>query len=184
MHPFAAINMIAQRSFSKNNTSSYLFYETTKSYNFRTLESLFEQGSVFSFVVGEGGDYQDGKVNPMIANLHQVEKNEIISNNDILTNTKLGIYSSKMIVHDIYNKNFNFIPKQVADEVFCYYFGQKDKKKTLYYYLVEASAVGMCNDLLLTVTYVVACLFVTARAGKVHTITIALLRLCSQLDDL
>ena len=116
MHPFAAINMIAQRSFSKNNTSSYLFYETTKSYNFRTLESLFEQGSVFSFVVGEGGDYQDGKVNPMIANLHQVEKNEIISNNDILTNTKLGIYSSKMIVHDIYNKNFSVKTFSYKDE--------------------------------------------------------------------
>ena len=56
------INMIV-KVILKNNTSSYLFYETTKSYNFRTLESLFEQGSVFSFVVGGGGDYQDGKVN-------------------------------------------------------------------------------------------------------------------------
>lgn len=52
----------------------------------------------------------------MMANLHQVEKNEIISNNDILTNTKLGIYSSKMIVHDIYNKNFSVKTFSYKDE--------------------------------------------------------------------
>ena len=40
----------------------------------------------------------------------------IISNNDILTNTKLGIYSSKMIVHDIYNKNFSVKTFSYKDE--------------------------------------------------------------------
>ena len=51
--PFACIKHLTDISNSAvNNLSpSYLFYETTKSYNFRTLESLFEQGSVFSFVV-------------------------------------------------------------------------------------------------------------------------------------
>ena len=75
-----------KESSSENSTSSFLFYETTRGFNFRTLESLYNVGPVFDYVVGEGADFQDeksSKVNPMQQNLNQVEKNEFISNNDI-----------------------------------------------------------------------------------------------------
>ena len=119
MRPFDAIRMIAQRSVSENSTSSFIFYETTRGYNFRTLESLYNVGPVFDYVVGEGADFQDeksSKVNPMEVNFNQVEKNEFISNNDILTNTKKGVYASKSIVHDIYNKNYNVQTFSIKNE--------------------------------------------------------------------
>jgi len=116
MHPFDAINMISQRAYSKYNTTSYLFYETIRGYNFRSLEGLFERPSVFDFTPGEGGFFEKEGVNPQETNLGQVEDNQILSNNDILTNIKTGFYASKLIVHDIYNKSYSVKTFSYKDE--------------------------------------------------------------------
>lgn len=107
MHPFDAIDMISQKAATDKNSSSFLFFETTRGYKFLSLEKLFSVGSVFSLNVGQGADYQKKNVNPQEQNLNLVEENRMISNNDILNSTKTGLYASKSIIHDIHNKSYS-----------------------------------------------------------------------------
>jgi len=110
MHPFDAINSIAQRSLSRFETSSYIFYETTRGYNFRSIESLFEEGPVMEYNVGEGDIHEKKGVNPQEVNLNQIESEKIISSNDILNGIRTGLYASKMILHDSFNKTYSETP--------------------------------------------------------------------------
>ena len=107
MHPFDAIDMISQKAATDKNSSSFLFFETTRGYKFLSLEKLFSIGSVFSLNVGQGADFQKKNVNPQEQNLNLVEENKMISNNDILNSTKTGLYASKLIIHDIHNKSYS-----------------------------------------------------------------------------
>ena len=105
MKPFKAISMIAQRSLSDRTTPTYVFYETTKGYHFRSLESLYEQSEIGTYTAGIGDDNANN-ADAVGTNLYQIEKHTFISNSDMLIKTMTGMFSSKIIVHDIYNKSF------------------------------------------------------------------------------
>jgi len=105
MKPFKAISMLAQRSLSEITNPTFLFYEDTRGYNFRSLESLYSEPDVATYTAGIADDNQDN-AKGVESNLYQIEKHSIIHNSDMLNKTMTGLYSSKIIIHDIYNKSY------------------------------------------------------------------------------
>ena len=91
---------------------TYLFYETLKGFNFRTLISLYNnapQMEYTTFVPGTNiipdGQRGAGTID-IFKDLRTILDYEIISNNDSLLNYRTGMYGSKLITHDIISKSY------------------------------------------------------------------------------
>ena len=113
MTPFDLINMAMAESISKVYKSpTFLFFETLRGYHFRSLDSLYAQGSKLTYdAFSDAGlkIHRDGPAKgsvDIMAGLTAVIDWQIISGNDSLVNNILGAYGSKLIVHDIFNKRF------------------------------------------------------------------------------
>ena len=86
---------------------TYLFYETLKGFNFRTLASHYNDASQLEYVIVPPGTNPVGSKNYDILNeLRTVINYEIVSNNDSIANYRTGMFGSKLITHDIINKNY------------------------------------------------------------------------------
>ena len=117
--PFSVIGMALKDStstFAENLSPSYMFYETLKGYNFRTLSSMYSQPvsqTYTTFIAGGlGGDATSIGKNPQgVINIESalasILEYEIVENSDSLYNYTTGVYGSKLIVHNIYNKTFS-----------------------------------------------------------------------------
>jgi len=113
MHPFSAIQMLSQRSVSEtnDNASTYVFYETTKGYHFRTIESLinatpFTEGGP-GYTAGNPDDADiDTGLTPLEKSFFRVQDFQTSNAGDLTTRIKGGMFASKLILHDTYNKNY------------------------------------------------------------------------------
>ena len=94
---------------------TYLFYETLKGFNFRTLTSLYNNAALMeytTFVPGTNvkttkvGTTMDGIID-VYKDLQTVLDYEIVANNDSLVNYRAGMYGSKLITHDIISKSYS-----------------------------------------------------------------------------
>jgi len=105
--PFDVISMALKQStsgLSDNASPSYMFYETFKGYNFRTLASMYAQPISQTYTTHIIGPQPDNeKVQLGLSNIIDYE---IIENSDGLFNFTTGVYGSKLIVHNIYSKSF------------------------------------------------------------------------------
>ena len=110
LHPYDCIKNFATESISsKHKSPHFLFYETTKGIHFRSLESLYAQdiaGEYHSGVIGHHGADVRGKTSDIEQDFKRTITDEVTSNNDMIGNIKGGMLGSKVIVHDIYNKNY------------------------------------------------------------------------------
>ena len=87
--------------------STYLFYETLKGFNFRTLASHYNDASQLEYIIIAPGVNPTGSKNyDILAELRTVINYEIISNNDSIANYRTGMFGSKLITHDIINKSY------------------------------------------------------------------------------
>ena len=105
MSPFRFISRICKDSFSTNGSPHYLFYETTKGFNFRTIENLYQQPTIGTYDTGDIGTLESKTQNI------EVEMKRIIefsrsSNSDMAMSIMTGMLASKIVTHDIYNKTF------------------------------------------------------------------------------
>ena len=120
LRPITALQMLTQRAKNRND-SPFLFFETLKGLNFLSFESLARQDTKTNFTLGVSDTYDDrpSKSTQIGANiirqLGQVEGDELISNS-VLTNTINGMYSSRMLLHDIYNKTYHDIKFKYTDQ--------------------------------------------------------------------
>ena len=104
--PFAAIERLAEQSnsASANSSPSYLFFETTKGYHFRTIDGLCSSDTKFTYRENIPNQLnKQGVIDPM-KNLETLSKYNIVSTRDTVKNMNSGLYSSKLIQHDLYNK--------------------------------------------------------------------------------
>ena len=129
--PFRLIAKFAQQAISKEHGSpTFHFYENLKGYHFRSLESLYSEGSKFTYVestagakVGNtpgitSGPDVDAK---LTRDLSVIQNYSILQGKDFLINAPLGGFSSTMIQHDIFYKKF---------DTFSYnYFDNREKEK-------------------------------------------------------
>jgi len=122
MHPFAAIHMLSQRSVSEvyNDSSTYLFYETTKGYHFRTIESLINspewtEGTP-GFTAGNPNDSDGEEVIDIEKSILRIQEYQILNSADMTTKIKGGLFASKLILHDAYNKNYQTYEYSYAEQ--------------------------------------------------------------------
>ena len=105
--PFDFITKLMRECKSKTDGNPhYLFYETTRGYNFRTLQNLYSLASK--------GSYNNGDVSPdeqAFGGLQEVYDRvvnyEIKGSNDSLMDSRGGLLGGKLISYNIHNKSFN-----------------------------------------------------------------------------
>ena len=86
---------------------TYLFYETLKGFNFRTLASHYNDKSHLEYIVVAPGTNSVGTKNyNVLDELRTVINYEIVSNIDNIVNYRVGMFGSKLITHDIINKSY------------------------------------------------------------------------------
>ena len=125
LNPFVAIGMMCQRSLSnieKSKGAGYLFYETTKGFNFRSWESLCVDGNGERREIKQHFRYVQGNLDPITNKMNKdntsredrisetyknVESYRFTNNfHDVAANTTLGTYGHRVITHNIYNKSY------------------------------------------------------------------------------
>jgi len=86
---------------------TYLFYETLKGFNFRTLASLYNNAPQLDYIAVVPGSNPVGSKDYNILNeMRTVLSYEIVSNNDSIANYRAGMFGSKSITHDIIGKSY------------------------------------------------------------------------------
>jgi len=86
---------------------TYLFYETLKGFNFRTLASLYNNAPQLDYITVVAGSNPVGNKDYDVLNeLRTVLSYEIVSNNDSIANYRAGMFGSKLITHDIISKSY------------------------------------------------------------------------------
>ena len=86
---------------------TYLFYETLKGFNFRTLASHYNDASQLEYIIVTPGTNSAGSKNyDILAELRTIINYEIVSNNDSIANYRTGMFGSKLITHDIISKSY------------------------------------------------------------------------------
>jgi len=109
IRPFKCIKHLSNISNSSlNNASpSYLFYETTKGYHFRTYDSMCREEPKFFFKENVGGQLDEKGVGNVQLELDTLVNYQRVSSKDTVKNINSGMISSKLITHDVYNKRLD-----------------------------------------------------------------------------
>ena len=109
LRPFKCINHLTNISNSSlnNGSPSYLFYETTKGFHFRTFDSMCREEPKFFFKENIGAQLNEVGVVDAQLNLDTLVNYQRVSSKDTVKNINSGMISSKLIAHDVYNKRLD-----------------------------------------------------------------------------
>jgi len=102
LSPIDAIEWLAKRTI-RNNAVNYLFYETMNQSYFFSLDYLAEQKPVATFIHKPRVDDSTG-IGHVAENIFKIDKFYFKKQFDKKENIERGIYSSKLITHDIVKK--------------------------------------------------------------------------------
>lgn len=114
--PFMAIQHLCEISNSKEHKEapSYLFFETTKGFHFRTIDGMCSKDARMVYKENIPNQLStQGTIDP-VKNLETINEFTVLSTKDTIYNMSEGFYSSKLRVHDLYNKtlkdyDFNYL---------------------------------------------------------------------------
>ena len=108
-NPYSLIRDLTTDAIATNGSPHFVFFENLDGIHFRTLESLYNQGSRGEFIASDRGtvDFQAGGITNVEEDLKRVLDYEMVSNNDTKRNIKSGMFASKTVSHNIYQKNFD-----------------------------------------------------------------------------
>jgi len=105
--PLDVIAIATKNAVSKKfNASTYLFWESTKEFNFRTLGNMYSQEPVMTYEYSVSGKRTKDGARDILAELSAIENYVITSSPDAIWNYSTGIFSSELIVHDIISKSY------------------------------------------------------------------------------
>ena len=109
IRPFKCIQHLGNISNSQvNNASpSFLFYETTKGFHFRTFDSICREEPKFSFKETVGAQLNEQGIVDVQSNMDNIVNYQIVSSRDTNKNISSGMLSSKLITHDVYHKRLD-----------------------------------------------------------------------------
>tara|TARA_B100000029_G_scaffold350148_1_gene342560 strand:- start:223 stop:1713 length:1491 start_codon:yes stop_codon:yes gene_type:complete len=113
LKPFKAISMLATKTEPmKYNSSGMLLYEDSTGFRFRSLENMLAIAGVARPVTAKfqmkPRNVKGGTgVTDVIKEMQTVDGYTILDQYDTLKNLANGVYASKMVTHDIFNKNFS-----------------------------------------------------------------------------
>ena len=115
LKPFKAISKLTTNAEPlKYNSSGMLFYEDSTGFRFRSLENMLAISGVARPVVAKfqqkPRNVKGGTgVTDIISEMQTVDGYSIVNQFDTLKNLSNGVYASKVITHDIFNKSFSEI---------------------------------------------------------------------------
>ena len=105
--PFGVIGMATKNAVSKKyNDATYMFFENTRGFNFRTLGNMYSKAPVMTYEYTIPGTRTKDGARDIIQELSAIENYRITSSPDTIYNYTTGIYSSELIVHDIISKSY------------------------------------------------------------------------------
>jgi hypothetical protein len=113
MKPYSAINFLSSQCKSgKYNNAGYLFYETSRGYHFRSLESMLAMGGAvarptrfnFQTQLMQVKDSKKDEVKDIQRRMQGVIRYDFGKQVDALENIRNGLYANRLIVHDAFNK--------------------------------------------------------------------------------
>ena len=117
IRPFRCIKHLSDISNSQlNNASpSYLFYETTKGFHFRTFDSMCRELPKFYFKENVGASLNEKGVIDAQKNLDTLLNFQRVSTKDTVRNLNSGMINSKLITHDVYHKRLDLYKYDYLD---------------------------------------------------------------------
>ena len=114
--PFNMIAQFAKQAVSKEHGSpTYHFYENTRGFHFRSLESMYAEGSKYTYAVVEPGaktgkepGLSDGKVmdEKLTRDLATIQGYSILGRGNFMEAAPSGALSSTLTSHNIFHKNY------------------------------------------------------------------------------
>ena len=114
--PFNMIAEFARQAVSKEHGSpTYHFYENLKGYHFRSLESMYAEGSKYTYANVEPGaktsnvpGLSDGKVmdEKLTRDLAAIQSHKVTSGRHLMVTAPMGGFSSTLTSHNIFHKNY------------------------------------------------------------------------------
>ena len=105
-HPFQLIQNLAREAMATADESPhYLFYENIFGFHFRSVQSLYSQGSQGEYHVGDIGKREEFG-NEQEQNYKRAIDFSIPNRNNSIADIKGGMLGSTIIMHDIYNKRY------------------------------------------------------------------------------
>ena len=113
LKPFKAISMLSTKAEPmKYNSSGMLLYEDSTGFRFRSLENMLAVADVArpvaaKFQMKPRNVKQGTGETDVIKEMQTVDGYTIKDQYDTLKNLSNGVYASKMVTHDIFNKNFS-----------------------------------------------------------------------------
>ena len=113
LHPYDIINNLATEAISTSGQPLYVFYETLKGLNFRSLENLYDEEIVAEYNASDFEVLKVGEVGKGQSKTGNLEKDykraldySMNSYNDMLANVKSGMMGSTIIRYDPYYKTY------------------------------------------------------------------------------
>ena len=105
--PFGVIGMATKNAVSKKyNDATYMFFENTRGFNFRTLGNMYSKAPIMTYEYTIPSTRTKGGARDILQELSTIESYKVTSAPDIVYNYTSGIYSSELIVHDIISKSY------------------------------------------------------------------------------
>ena len=105
--PFDIVRIAMKYAVSKEgNQPTYLFWETTSRFNFRTLAEIYAQPPVMTYEKTISGTRTQNGVRDILSELSAIENYKITGSTDTMWNYSKGIFSSELIVHDVMSKSY------------------------------------------------------------------------------
>jgi hypothetical protein len=116
--PYNTIQHLCEVSNSKQNKDapSYVFYETIKGFHFRTIDGLCTQEPAMVYKENIPNSLDEKKVINPVKNLETINSFNVSPTKDTIYNMSKGFYSSKLRVHDLYNKTVKDFDYSYLDE--------------------------------------------------------------------
>ena len=108
IRPLDLIVLATKQALAKYNAEpTYIFYESLKGFNFRTLASLYNQSAILEYTDAPAGN--NPKIDQqydLVMDLQNILSYQIARSNETLINYRTGMFGSKLITHDIINKSY------------------------------------------------------------------------------
>ena len=110
LKPLSTIKFLANNAISKKyKNAGYLFYETTKGFNFRSFESLMAMDGTSARPVKESYEMQPANIRQggekdVIRDLRAPDSYSFEDAVNMLEELNKGLLSNRLVTHDIYNK--------------------------------------------------------------------------------
>ena len=104
LNPFDSIKWLTKRAIQNDSASvNYLFFETIAGTSFMSLDSLAQVEPICTFIQKQRVDDPTGVENISV-NIFKIDSFTFLNQFDKSKNIKRGVYSSKLITHDIVRK--------------------------------------------------------------------------------